>query len=235
MSRKTKMQRSSANFCLKPKHYTMRKFILILGVILCLHNAIKAQAYSGQSDYNKNMISAAINEIPYEEGTVDDAIAAKFKSLGYSSKNAGDYKVFKGVTLPELGPDTYDLYFKTDRKSKKEKGRTVIYLLISKGNEVFIAEAADAALFASAKNFLNNFVDNVAAADLEVQISTQQEVIKKASKKLNNLTDEGQDLLKKQAKINEQISDNKNDVAKQQAELAAQNQILSTLIAKRKP
>jgi hypothetical protein len=212
----------------------MRKLILIFGVLFCLNNVVKAQAYSGQAGYNKNMISAAINEMPYEESTVDAAVAAKFKSMGYSSSKASDdFLVFKAVKLPQLGPDTYDLYFKTDRKSKKEKGRTVVYMLISKGSEVFISEAADTVLFANAKTFLNNLITDVAAADLEVQIAAQAEIVKKANKKLNNLTDDGQDLAKKQAKINQQIADNKNDTAKQQAELASQTQILETLKAKR--
>jgi len=213
----------------------MRKLILIFGLILCLHNLVNAQAYTGQAGYNKNMISAAINEMPYEESTVDNAIATKFKSLGYSSSKASDdFLVFKAVKLPELGPDTYDLYFKTDRKSKKEKGRTVVYMLISKGSEVFIAQAADTNLFGNANVFLNNLITDVAAADLQVQIAAQEDVVKKANKKLNNLTDDSQDLAKKQAKINQEIEDNKNDLAKQQAEVASQTQILETLKAKQK-
>lgn len=212
----------------------MRKFLFIFAVMLCLHNRSIAQAASGQSEYNKNMISSVINEMPYEEGTTDAAIDAKFKALGYSGKSQNGYKVFKAVKIPEIGPDTYDLYFKTDKKSKKEKDRTVISLLISKGNEVFISEAADTALFTNIKTFMNNLIVDVAAADLENQISDQTDVVKKANKKLSGLVDDAADLAKKQKKIDQQIEDNKNDQANQQKELAAQSQILETLKAKRK-
>jgi hypothetical protein len=212
----------------------MRQFILSTAIIFFLHGAVKSQAYSGQSDYNKNMISAVLDEYPYEEGTVDNAIDAKFKGMGYNSKGSGDYKVFKAVKLTDIGPDVYDLYFKTDRKSKKEKGRTVVYLLISKGNENFVSEAADTALFANVKSFLNNLITDVAAADLEKQIADQEDVVKKANKKMSNLQDDGQDLAKKLQKIQQQIADNKNAQADQQKEVAAQAQILDTLKAKRK-
>jgi hypothetical protein len=212
----------------------MRKLILFFAVLFCLQHTANAQAVSGQSDYNKNMYNAITNEYPFGEGTTDDAIVAKFKALGYSCKNDNDYRVFKGVKIPELGPDTYDLYFRTDKKNKKEKDKSVVYMLISKGNQNFVHEAAEPALFANAKTYLNNLVADVQANDLEKQIAGQEEIVKKANKKLSNLTDDGQDLVKKQNKIAQQIADNKNDQTDQQKEVQQQQQILDNLKAKRK-
>lgn len=180
------------------------------------------------------MRSAVLNEIPFEDGIAADAINNKFKNLGYNGKSDDDYKVYRGVKLSELGPDAYDIYVKTDRKSKKEKDKCVVCMLISKGNENFLNEASDPAVFSNAKTFLDKLVSDVAAADLEKQINDQDEIVKKATKKLNGLADDGNDLAKKKKKVEEEISDNQKAQENQQKELDSQKQILETLKAKRK-
>ncbi|UAY52521.1 hypothetical protein [Ferruginibacter albus] len=212
----------------------MRKLTLIFGALFLFNTHSKAQAYTGQSDFNKTMQSAAIVELPFENGTTSDAINNKFKSLGYSSKSSGDYKLYKGIKLAELGDGTYDIYLKVDKKSKKEKDRSVVYMLISSGYEKFIPEAANADLFNNAKTFLNNLMPSVVAVDLENQITAQEDAVKKANKKLSNLNEDGEDLAKKQKKLEQDIADNKSSIANQQKEVAAQQQILETLKSKRK-
>lgn len=71
------------------------------------------------------------------------------------------------MRLPQLGPNSYDLYFKKDRKSKKEKEATTLTLMISTGYEKFIVYSTNARLIDSAKNYLNGLTDRVAAYDLE--------------------------------------------------------------------
>jgi hypothetical protein len=214
----------------------MRKLILFFGAILFLHNVTKAQAqaYTGQSDFNKSMQSAAIIEYPFADETTSDAINAKFKDLGFGGKNEGDYRMFKEVKLKGFGDSTYDLYFKVERKSKKEKDKSVVYLIISRGYEKFYAEASSPNLFNDAKNFLTGLLNDVAARDLENQIAAQEDVVKKANKKFNNLTDDGKELTKKKNKLEQEIEDNKSKAADQQKELDAQKQILDMLKGKRK-
>jgi len=212
----------------------MRKLFFLSVMIFGLHTASKAQAYTGQSDFKKSVHSAVLKEMPYDQDIAAEAINNKFKNLGYNGKSDDDYKVYRGVKLSEIGPDTYDLYIKTDRKSKKEKDKCVVCMLISKGNENFVNEAGDPELFANAKSFLDKTLNDVAAADLEKQISDQEEVVKKATKKLNGLSDDGNDLLKKKKKIEEEISNNQQDLENQQKEVSAQQQVLETLKAKRK-
>jgi len=214
----------------------MRKPILFFGAILFLYNVTKAQAlaYTGQSEFNKSMQNAAIIEYPFTDGTTLDAINAKFKGLGYSGKDDGDYRLFKGVKLSDIGDSTYDLYFKVERKSKKEKDKAEVYFIISRGYEKFYAEAGSPDLFNNAKNYLNKLFNDVAARDLENQIAAQEDVVKKANKKMDNLTDDGKELEKKKDKLEQEIADNKDKATEQQKELDAQKQILDMLKAKRK-
>lgn len=202
--------------------------------MLCVYNYTTAQSTSGQVTYNKISQSAVVNELPFEPNITENAIVGKMKSLGYSPKSSKGFILFKGVKMPELGPDTYDLYFKIDRKSKKEKDRSIVSLLLSKGYDNFTTEASDPALFANAKTFVNSLVEVTAAADLEQQIADQEEMVKKAEKKYNNSVDDGNNLEKKKRQIEQDIQENIKDQATKKGESESQLQILQTLKAKRK-
>ncbi|UEG51089.1 hypothetical protein LK994_06320 [Ferruginibacter lapsinanis] len=212
----------------------MKKFILVSLSLLFINVFTKAQSTVGSVAFDKVNQSAVIGEFAFEENTTAEAIKAKFKSLGYSSKSSKGFDVYKGVKLAELGPDTYDLYVKVDRKSKKERDRSVVYLLITKGYDNFASEATDATLFANAKTFVNNLVVNIVATDLEKQIEEQENAVKKAEKKYNNAVDDGNNLEKKKRQLEQDIIDNQKDQANKKSEAEAQRQILETLKGKRK-
>ena len=64
---------------------------------------------------------AVINELPYSADILEDAIKKKMTQLGFTGKQDNGYIVYKKVSMPTLGPGTYNLYFKADKKSRKEK------------------------------------------------------------------------------------------------------------------
>lgn len=212
----------------------MKKFVLIPICLLVLNVFVKAQSVTGTVVYDKVNQSGIINEFSFEENTTADAIKAKLKTLGYSSKGVKGFDVYRGVKLAELGSETYDLYFKIDRKSKKERDRSVVYLLITKGYDNFVTEATDSALFANAKTFMNNLVATVTAADLEKQIQAQEDAVKKSERRYNNSVDDGSNLEKRKRQLEQDIADNIKDQAAKKAEAETQSQILETLKAKRK-
>ena len=97
-----------------------------------------------------------------------------------------------------------------------------------------MTDSANAPLIDSAKKYLDNIKDMIAAYDLELQITEQDDAVKKADKKKNNLIDDGVSLQKKKKNIEKEIEDNIAAQAAQVAELEKQKQILETLKAKRK-
>ncbi|MGG9971160.1 hypothetical protein ACQ33O_05125 [Ferruginibacter sp. SUN002] len=212
----------------------MKKSIIICLLFLGAYSITNAQSTTAQVEYNKVSQAGIVNELPFDPGITEDAIVNKMKSLGYSGKSSKGFIVFKAVKLAELGADTYDMYYKIERKSKKEKDKSTVSLLLTKGYENFANETSDPALFANAKTFLNGLTEVVAAADLERQIEEQEAVAKKAQKKYNNSVDDGADLEKKKRQIEQDIADNIKDQANKKAEAATQQQILETLKAKRK-
>jgi hypothetical protein len=211
----------------------MKKTLLICFLSFCFQNYTHAQSVITKAEYNKTMQSAVTNEFPFEKATTEDAIVAKLKALGYSPKSSKGYSVYKMVKLPELGTETYDLYFSADKKSKKEKEKSIVTLLISKGYDNFVNDTTGAEVLANGQKFLNNLLASIAAYDLEKQISAQEDIVKKTEKKYNNAVDDGASLEKKKKSIEEDIEKNKKDQVNKKAEADAQLQILETLRSKR--
>ena len=155
-------------------------------------------------------------------------------SLFRKGKETKGYYTFKDVRLPKIGPAIYDIYFKTDRKSRREKDNTILTFLVSTGYEKFLNETENDSVINNAKQFLNEQQNNVAAFDLEMQITAQDEITKKEDKKLANLLEDGVNLVKKKERIESDIQDNIKKKASQKAALEKQMLIFETLKSKRK-
>jgi hypothetical protein len=212
----------------------MKKLIYTLIAILLFNITVSSQARYVFIDFKDGQRPAIVNEFSYPESTVSKAIRDKMEKSGFKGKDTKGYTMYKNVSLPELGSGTYDVYFKVDRKSKKEKDMSEVTMLVSRGNEVYITEADDAQTINNAKAYLDNLIPNVQAFDLEQQITAQQDAVNKAEKKYKNLLDDADDLQKKKRKIEQQIEDNYKDQKNQQSEIEKQKQIFENLKAKRK-
>lgn len=211
----------------------MRK-TLLLAALIFIAVASFAQARSVTAEYQKINQPAIEIEIPFPEKTVVKSFVDYFEHLGYKGKETKGYFTFKEVRLPKIGPGIYDIYFKADRKSRREKDNTILTFLLSNGYEKFLSGSENDSVINNAKQFLNEQQNNVATFDLEMQITTQDEIIKKEDKKLANLLEDGVDLAKKKEKIESEIQDNIQKKAAQKAALEKQMLIFETLKNKRK-
>jgi regulator of replication initiation timing len=210
------------------------KKIYILAAMALFSSFAFAQARLTTSEFQKVMQPAVEIEVPFPEKTVMKTIVDMLEKKGYKGKDTKGYYTFKGVVLSELGTDSYDLYFKADRKSRSQKDNTILTLLVSGGYEKFIGDSTGSALIGNVKAFLNKQIDASAAYDLEMQITEQDETSKNAQKKLTSLVEDGQSLQKKKEKLEKEIQDNIKKQADQKAEAEKQMQIFNTLKGKRK-
>lgn len=210
------------------------KFCISILFFAFAFTPLMAQTKKASADYQKTARPALINEVPYPVKTIENALEDKFKKMGYRSSSSKGFTIFKGVRMDELGPDSYDLFFSADRASRRDKENSSVTMLISKGNDVFVADTLDSKVYDNGKVFLDNLRVMVEAYDLEQQIIEQENVIKKAEKKDKSLKDEADDLQKKKRKIEDDIVQNTKDLADQVKELEKQRQMLETLKAKRK-
>jgi len=206
-------------------------FTLVAGFAL---QAAGAQARLATADFNKTLQPAVEIEIPFPEKTVLKSMVEKIERKGYRAKEIKGYMVFKGVIMEELGTGNYDLYFKADRKSRKEKDASILTLMVASGGDRFIGDSTDARVIAGAKELLNRHVADAEAYDLELQITAQEEMAVKADKKYNNLVEDHQDLLKKKERLEKDIAENIQKQAEQKAAAEKERQILTNLKAKRK-
>lgn len=210
------------------------KKIITSFCLSALSMAAFAQPRLATAEYNKSMQPAVEMDYAFPDKTVLKAMVDKIERKGYRAKEVKGYMVFRGVILDELGPNNYDLYFKAERKSRKEKDASILTMLIASGAEQFIGDSTNARVVANAKSFLERHMADVEAYDLELQIREQEELTVKADKKYNNLLEDHQDLLKKKEKLEKEIEENIARQAEQKAAVEKERQILTNLKAKRK-
>ena len=211
----------------------MKKSCLLIFFSLVFSGVI-AQTHVVHIDYQNTGREALANEIGYPEKTVNYAIDDRMAKQGIKGKSNKGFMVYHGVMLPDMGGSVLDFYFSVDRKSKKDKENSLITLMVSKGGENFITDSSDALLMGKVKAWLDTLGNMVAVYDLEQQIASQEDKVKKNERKLKNLQDEGKDLVKKRKKTEEEINDNNKAQASQQEELENQKKTLETLKGNRK-
>ncbi|HKC36983.1 MAG TPA: hypothetical protein VKB95_13005 [Chitinophagaceae bacterium] len=217
----------------------MRKFILSL-IFLSASFLLKAQAYEGKIEYNKEKQACIMMDYNYPPQAVENAIISKMNKLGYKGKEEKGmfnkdkgFRVYKGAMIGDISPNRYDYIINIDRKSKKESDAAVLYLIIMKDDGNALSRLNTQEL-GSAKSFLYNMLPDIEEANLELQITAQEEVLSKAEKKLKNLQSDKDDMEKKIKKLQDDIKTNENDQEKQNAEIENQRKALEALKGKRK-
>jgi hypothetical protein len=212
----------------------MRKIIGLLAILFAAQQ-MQAQALESKALYNKVEQTAVAAEYAYDIDIVEAAIEQDLKQRGFGKgKSSKGYSLYQGISFLEIASDKIDFYIKAEKKSKKEKDKTIITVLVSKGYDNFVNGTTDPKIIQAAINYINNLKVKFDSGNLELQIKEQEDVIKKEDKKYNNLIDDASDLEKKKRKIEEDIVNNKKNQDTQKAEVEKQRQILESLKAQRK-
>lgn len=209
----------------------MKKLAAFL-LICCMYITTNAQSTIEKVNYQKAEHEAIVNEIPFPEKTIMNAIDNKMQQLGYKGKSSKGFTVYKAVRLTQLGGGEYDLYFSADRKSRRNKDNSTLTMLVSTGNDVFATANDNASLMDNAKHYMDGITDMIAAYDLDQQVAAQIEVVDKATKKYNSLVDDGKSLEKKKKDIEKDIENNKKDQEKQLKEIESLKTALEALKGK---
>lgn len=217
----------------------MLLLILVTGIITA-----RAQSSFTTIQYNNQTHPALVLELPNNTDDAEGTILSKLKETGYNPETQGHFfwkkntvdgfYVFNGVTLPSIGAQKLDVYFKVVQKSREEKNMSTLYMLVSKGNMDFVSPDTDTALWNSSQLFLNSFVQKTTAYSLEQDINAQENVLKDARDKLVNLQKDEKDLDAKIKKSREDVITNQTNQKNQQLNIDNQVKLLDDLKAKRK-
>jgi len=213
----------------------MKRFILGAFVLTVLNFAVLSQsATEGKIEYQKGEKVAATIELPYSPDIVEGALRENFNKIGVKEEILKGMQVFKGARLTPTDGEVVDLYFKVDKKSRKDDNISVVNLILGRPNEnVSLRTADDAFRIEDAKSFLNKLLPIVEAYNLELSIASQEEVIKKTEKKLKNIEDDYKDIQKKIKDLEERLGRNKKEQEAMNAEIIKQRIVRDALLAKR--
>jgi hypothetical protein len=212
----------------------MKKTILFFSILL-VSLLCYGQAQEGTVEYQKRLQPAAVIELPYPPSVVDAAMNDYLSKKGKSRKdNVKGFSTFRNTDPVQSDSINADLYFKTERKSRKEKEVTVISLLVMPAEEQNNTSNLHYLKMDDAKNYLNELASSISAYNLEQTIKDQNDAVIKAETKYKNLVSDGNDLENKRAAIEKKIADNKNDQQQQLKEIENQKQKLSQWVGQRK-
>ena len=207
----------------------MKKISLLFSIIL-ISVFSYGQAFEGAVQYQKQLQPAATIELPYPPSVVDAAMNDYLSKKGKSRSNGmKGFTTFRN-TEPLLNDSANaDLYFKTERKNRKEKEVTIVSLLVmpNSGNLHYLN-------MDDAKNYLNGLAIAIEAYNLELTIKNQNDDVIKAEAKYKSLTKEGEELQNKKSAIDKKVADNKNEQQLQLKEVDNQKQKLTQWINQRK-
>lgn len=193
-----------------------------------------SQTMEGTVTVNKKQEPAILVELPVAADVAEKAIRSEMKKLGHVSKESKGFMVFKDVLIEQIGRDRVDLYIKTERRSRKDKDASVVYLGVAKGSEQFIGRDQDAAVFSGTRAFAERIPGWAQDMALELDIAAQEDVLKKAEKKWQNLLSDSASLDKRMIKLTQEIQQNKIDLSKQAQEIEAQKKVVENLKARRR-
>ena len=211
------------------------KNILLLFLTLSFSVAYSQEVMESKVEFQKTTQPSVMVSVPYTSDVVEDAIKDYFNRMGVKADDSHGFLVFKSARLSLTDTWNSDLYFKVERKSRKEKDESIIYLFTTQENQQpNLRKPGDQYGVDGARNFLRAMLPSLDAYNLQVQISIQEEEVRKAEKKYQRVIDEGDDLDKKLKKVQENIEENKNDRAKQKEEMENQRKLLEALKNKKR-
>ena len=215
----------------------MKSFLLLLLLSSSLTAAL-AQSSVTSVSYNKTNQPALMLELPYDEEVSEGFIISNLKKTGYDAETKGKlfwkqnklngFYIFKDVRLEGLSQPV-DLYFKVERKGRKAKDESIIYMLVSKGNEQFISSGSDDEIYSASKSFLNGFTDQSAVYKLDLDIKAQEEKVKDAEKKLDKMRDQEKDLNKKIEQLQKDLKENQENQQSQARTIQSEKEKLNEL------
>lgn len=171
----------------------------------------------GKVQYYGNNYDCSVIEFDAPPGVVEDAIKEMMSKRGHKSSSKKGFLVYKNVVLrrTEL-KDPVDVYAQIDSKSRSEKQKTLVSMLITvpgaipdrriEKNEA--AGIATIGLTGAGSLLLSDMEEDVSLAAHSNDITTQQELISQTEKELNYLAKDSIDLQKRLMKLQQDIAEN---------------------------
>ena len=215
------------------KHIHMKIIFTLLISFLSTSFVFAQMPMPTTVEYNGQKYPCYITEYNLPPDETQDVIVNKLKSEGYNADKSKGFLVYRNARLKDLNADEpQDIFFKIERKSRKEKDRSIVTMIATKAglipeNKVKGAKTV-AAIESSANSipFIQSFQSGINMASYNLAVSNQEDEVANAEKKLKNLQDEQNKLEKKIKNLQDDLAKNKTDQQDQTEEIAKQRTIL---------
>ena len=203
----------------------MKKIVFFIAASLITSATIAQTAQDGTVQFDKvNNYSGVTLEVPgYDIKTIQGALQKRFEVTGgLKGTNSGKFRAYLSQAFSDFGPQNYDIYSQVIEAGKKKDKKTIVCLLVSKGNNNFVTPASDPDIIANMKTFLNNFPAYLKNYDTELKASELQKNIAKMEKEHKSLNADKE-------KLQKQLDKKNTDIQQKQDELNKAKELLNTL------
>jgi len=217
------------------------KLLFSLIVSLLVSGFVFAQApMKTTAEYNGQKYPCYIVEYNLPPDEAENVIKNKLRAEGYNSDKSKGYLVYRNVKLKELNPDeAQDVLFKIDRKSRKEKDKSLVTIITAKAGLIPEDKVKGAKMVADIEpstnttDFINSFQSGIDQQSYNLAVSAQEDEVADAQKKLKKLQDTQVKLEKKIKDYQSDLEANKKDQETQTNEIAKQKSLLEDIKAKK--
>lgn len=211
----------------------MKYIFILLFSVLITGFTVAQSPMKTTAEYNGQKYPCYITEYDLPAEETENVIKEKLRAEGYNASKSKGFLVYRNVKLPDLdSADAQDVLFKVERKSRKEKDKSIMTMitakagLIPEGKVKGAKMVADIEPSANSVSFIKSFQSGINLQAYGLAVAAQEEEVAKAEKKLKSLQDAQ---VKLENKIKEYQSDlgvNKKDQEKQVDEIAKQKSLL---------
>jgi hypothetical protein len=189
-------------------------------------------------EFNGGKYQGHLIEYNSPSDLVEESVKEQFNLQGVKPKSIKDFLVYRNVRVSNIDPvNPVDVFIKVERKSKKEKDQTLVYLIATKPGEIpdekvksnSTASGLGITTAFAGGTFLKAMHPGIEVKKHARKVSEKEEEIAKAEKKLRNLQDDQASLEKKIKQYQKDLEENKKAQEAQVAELGNHKKILEDL------
>ncbi len=188
----------------------MKKMIITIFSLLLSTGYLLAQDISvGTASIAKVNRPCVVATYDVPTDIIKDALSSKLKrsNISKGSKVRGGFRVYKGVSIPEISDDKIDIYTKVSGR----KGKSTLYMAISRGYDNFVSPETDSDMMEKGKGYVKSMIADVNIAKIKTDIAAQAKVVKKADKAYENTVKTGKNLVGDMKDLENKLVKNKKD------------------------
>lgn len=222
--------RNADFYTVRPDHPTktihMKQILFLTLVVISLGARAQVKSidpvkkYESTVEFQKTQQPCTVLEFNYPAKDVEKGIEELGKRSGAKMSSFKGWTVAKGARLENRGNQYYDVYYKVSGN----KSNSTVYMIFAEPGENLQTrptngEGVAIAGVAITGAFVGSMGDQLGEYDLHKRISAQEDELKAAQKKYDNLVNEGKSLENKRQKLEKDITDNQNAQVQQQQEI----------------